>query len=125
MSPPATSKTELRQIYRNERSRLFPADVAEFSSRIADRFFATFNLTHIKVVSTFIRIPRLNEIDTSTLYFRIWRDHPDVRTAAPVIDIDSGSVKNVEFNAASEFVENRWGIREPIGSVVGPDEIDL
>ena len=125
MSGPATSKAELRRRYRDERTRLLRADVAELSRRIADRFFASFELTQTRVVSTFIRISKFNEIDTSVLYFRLWRDHPNVRTVAPVVDIEADLIESVEFTPLSELVENRWGIREPIGKVVPPEDIDL
>jgi len=125
MTAPATSKAELRRRYRDERNELLPADVAELSRRIADRFFASFDVTQTKVLSTFIRISKLNEIDTSAVYFRLWRDHPNVRTVAPVVDIESDRIDSVEFSPSSELVENRWGLREPIGKVVPSEEIDL
>src|SRR6185369_10787907 len=51
--------------------------------------------------------------------------HPNVRTVAPVVDIEADLIESVEFTPLSELVENRWGIREPIGKVVPPEDIDL
>jgi 5-formyltetrahydrofolate cyclo-ligase len=125
MSLSLQSKAELRQRYREERSRLSPGDIDSLSRSIAERFFANFDPMQIKVVSTFIRIPKLREIDTSMIYYRLWREFPNVLTVAPVVDPDTGRIESVQFDSSSELVENRWGIREPVGAAVEPEHIDL
>jgi 5-formyltetrahydrofolate cyclo-ligase len=119
------TKAELRKIYREKRSRLSLADMAALSRRIADQFFAGFNLTKLAVLSTFIRIPKFNEIDTSTIYYRLWLEFPAIRTGAPAADLVAGTIVTVEFGPSSELIETRWGIREPLGPVIPPDQIDL
>ena len=123
--PILPTKAELRRLYRERRTTLSAADIARLSRDIGDRFLDTVGLDDVKVLSTFIRLPRLNEIDTSVIYYRLWRDHPRIRTVAPSIDLESGAVENVTFTAASELVENRWGIREPLGTCIETPELDM
>jgi 5-formyltetrahydrofolate cyclo-ligase len=96
------------------------------SGRIADRFFSTVDLGRVSSLHIFIRIPRFNEIDTSNIYFRIWRDHPGIRTFAPRTDRRTGLIESVEFSAVTEFGENEWGIKEPLtGASVEPAVMDM
>jgi 5-formyltetrahydrofolate cyclo-ligase len=125
MTRVATTKSELRRVFRERRAALSPADLARSSREICDRFFGSIDLTHLKVLSTFIRIPRLNEIDTSVIYYRLWRDHPHITTVAASIDLETGAIESVEFVAKSELVENKLGIREPLGTSTPADEVDL
>lgn len=103
-----------------------PETAAAMSQQIADRFFAAVDVSAMGSLHAFIRIARLNEIDTSNIYFRLWRDHPDVRTFAPRADRLTGQMEAVEFSAATEMAENEWGIREPTtGLPVEPGVIDI
>lgn len=96
------------------------------SSQIAERFFISVDLASVKSLHTFIRIPRLNEIDTSNLYFRMWRDHPEIQTFAPRTDRATGFIESIEFSARTEFDENEWGIREPrTGAAADPASMDI
>ena len=119
-------KSELRKIYLDKRARLTAAEVAKASREIAERFFRNVELTPGCVVHTFIRIGRFNEIDTSMIYYRIWRDRPDIATAAPRTDLETGDIESVAFDASSEWNENRFGIREPAaGRLIQPTDIDV
>jgi 5-formyltetrahydrofolate cyclo-ligase len=96
------------------------------SSRIGELFFATVELTGVRTLHTFIRIARFNEIDTSNIYFRVWRDHPEIETFAPRTDPATGLLESVQFSAATEWDENEWGIREPKSEAMAePAEMDV
>lgn len=95
------------------------------SGEIAERFFAEVDLAGVRNIHTFIRIRKFNEIDTSNIYFRLWRDHPHVKTFAPRMNAATGELENVRFEAETEFTENLWGIREPVGDASDPAELDL
>lgn len=119
-------KRELREIYLKKRAALSAAEVASASRLIADRFFLSVDLTAVRTVHTFIRIDKFTEIDTSMIYYRLWRDHPNIRTAAPRTDLQTGDIDSVIFDARTELTENSWGIREPEnGETVEPHDIDL
>lgn len=120
------NKKELRKLYLEKRSSLPVAAASTASSQIADRFFENIELGRVRELHTFIRIARFNEIDTSVLFYRLWRDRPTIRTSAPRADLLSGEIESVAFDAATELAENCWRIREPVdGSVVAADDMDI
>ncbi|MBV9217772.1 MAG: 5-formyltetrahydrofolate cyclo-ligase, partial [Acidobacteria bacterium] len=93
---------------------------------IADRFFKTTDLTRVKKLHIFIRVARTHELDTSRIYFRLWRDRADIETYAPRVELGGTRMESIFFHAASELIDNKWGIREPDGDqTAGPDEFDI
>lgn len=126
ITPTKMTKSELRKSYLAKRVELSPSEAALMSSAIAERFFAEIDLEKVRALHTFIRIRKFNEVDTSVIYYRLWRDHPEIQTVAPALDPSDGELKNIAFSAASEFEENTWGIREPVGQErIEPAKIDL
>ncbi len=96
------------------------------SEQIADRFFSAVDLEPVASLHIFIRIPKFNEVESSNIYFRLWRDHPGIRTFAPRADRATGLMESVEFSAETEFGENEWGIREPLtGALAEPALMDM
>src|SRR5687768_7488478 len=118
------TKPELRKLYLEKRRSLSLGDVASMSAAISEHFFREFHPLMVTAVHTFIRIKKLNEVDTSNIYFKLWRDHPWIRTFAPTTDLRAGTLENVEFHSATELVENRWGIREPAGEDTDSEVLD-
>lgn len=119
-------KQELRGLFLEKRTALSLAEAQEKSGDIAERFLRNFDLGSVSVLHTFIRIRKFNEVDTSMIYYKIWRDFPWVRTIAPRLHYTSGGMEHIEFDAEAEFIENRWGIREPVaGRTVAAREIDM
>ena len=120
------TKAELRQLYLQKRRDLSTAEIAEASKRIADRFFWDIELDPVTTLSTFIRIPKFNEIDTSAIYYRLWKDRPWIRTFAPKTNIYTAELDNLTLFPDTPFTENRWGVREPDdGDIVDAASIDL
>jgi 5-formyltetrahydrofolate cyclo-ligase len=116
-------KADLRRRSLEARSNLTPAEVGASSGLIAERFFNEVGVEGVRSVHTFIRIPKFNEVDTSMIYFRLWRDHPEIMTSAP--RLESGELSAVPFGPETEMIESSWGIREPAGDAIDPAEIDL
>lgn len=80
----------------------------------------------MRCISTFIRIPKFHEIDTSMIYMRLWRDAPEITVTAPKIDHKTAEIESFVFTQETDLAEGRWGIREPVSKVVAaPIEIDL
>lgn len=96
------------------------------SSAIAARFFSEIDLSGVRSVHTFVRIAKLNEIDSSAIYFRLWRDHPSIVTLAPRMAAGTGELESVEFDDSTQMKANDWGISEPAGeNISDPSVIDL
>lgn len=120
------TKSQLRKLYLDRRSRIGIAEVARSSASIADRFFREVELPPGPTVLTFIRSARTNEIDTSAIYYRLWSKRPDVAVCAPRMTETGDTFDCVTFDKHSEFNANRWGIREPIdGRIVKPADLDV
>ena len=109
------TKAELRKLYLDKRAAMSAAELDAASRAIADRFFKEIDLAGVKKLHTFIRAAHKHELDSSRIYYRLWKDRADIETYAPRIDLVTGEMENVFFHAASDLTENRWGIREPDG----------
>jgi len=119
-------KSELRKIYLEKRGTMSAAELDMTSREISERFFKTVDLTKVKKLHTFIRVARTHELDTSRIYYRLWRDRADIETYAPRIALGGTRMENVFFHAASDLRENKWGIREPDGEqTASPQEFDI
>lgn len=112
ISGPMT-KAELRKLYVRKRRELSAADRAELSRRIFDRFFGAFDLSSTKFLHCYIAIEKFGEIDTTIAFRRLWHEFPDVVTAVPRVDKDSGELRHLKFTPDTELVQNVWGIHEP------------
>lgn len=119
------TKAELRKQYLERRSSLSLAEIASMSASISEQFFREVDPLTITSVHTFIRIKKLNEVDTSSIYYKIWSSHPWIRTFAPRTNRAAGRLENVEFYPAAELIENKWGIREPAGKDTDPELLDV
>ena len=119
------TKAELRKLYLQKRRELSISEIADASKQIAERFFREIDLDDVKSLSTFVRIPKFNEVDTSAIYYRLWKDRPCIRTYAPKADLDSGELENLTLFPDTPLRQNRWGIREPIsGEAIAPESLD-
>lgn len=120
------TKDELRKELLKRRRTLSSGEIVAISQQVAERFFAGVDLGSTRSLHTFIRIAKFNEIDTSMIYMRLWRDRPQITTVAPRIDHETGRMESVRFDEHTQLVEGRWGIREPAeGESVSPSEVDL
>ncbi len=106
-------KSELRHAYMAKRRSLTPDELAVGSEKIAQNFFDNTDLRDVSLLHCFIPIDRFNEIDTTHILDRLWRDFPDVKTLAPRMGISSSGIESVIFHSFTELVPNQWGIREP------------
>lgn len=120
------TKSELRKLYLAKRAEMSVGEIDAVSRAIADQFFREIDLTPVKKLHTFIRASGKHELDTSRIYYRLWKDRADIETYAPRIELGGTIMENVFFHAASDLKENTWGIREPDGEQTAePSEIDI
>lgn len=119
-------KAELRKIYLAKNTSLSIIETAEHSKTIADHFFRHIDLANVKNLHTFLRIEKYNEVDTSAIYQKVWRDFPAIRTLAPRTNVATGEIESVAFGPATELHENKWGIPEPTGEATADaSEFDM
>jgi 5-formyltetrahydrofolate cyclo-ligase len=120
------TKSELRREYLEKR-RTMARDKVESGSRlIADRLFATFDFAALKAVHCYISIGKFNEVDTTFIFDRIWREFPHVSTAVPRVDDATGELEHFYYTSDTNMVKNAWGISEPAGAErADPKEFDL
>lgn len=120
------NKADLRKEFLRKRKELSAENTLELSTRIATEFFKSFSLTVIKTLHTFIAIKSMNEPDTSLIYQRVWRDHPEILTVAPRINDTDTSIENPDFDSDTQFSLNKFSVPEPVaGTVIEPSAIDL
>lgn len=110
------NKSELRKIYLAAQKKLSAEERKTLSAHIAERFFAEIDLAKINFLHIFIPIEKFYEIDTNLIVEKIRRDFPHVETVAPRVNFQTGEMESVKFTSATEFVQNRWQIREPQSS---------
>lgn len=110
------NKSNLRKIYLEKRKNLSPAQRAERSVRIAERFFEHFDLTKIDYLHCFLPIEKFGEVDTRLIFDRTAREFPSIVTLAPRTDFESGEMESVRFDSAARLVRSKFGIDEPADS---------
>ncbi len=76
-------KAELRKIYLERQKNLSFFDKKQKSEQIADRFFNEFDLSNARFLHCFIAIEKFNEIDTTLIFTRLWREFSNVQTLCP------------------------------------------
>ncbi|MBC7899499.1 MAG: 5-formyltetrahydrofolate cyclo-ligase [Saprospiraceae bacterium] len=107
------TKAELRKIYLAKQRSLSSETRTENSQRISGQFFHHSQLDQIKVLHCFIAIEKFNEIDTTLIFQRLWREFPQMVTVVPRVDLETGEMRNLKFTPETSLVKNIWGIHEP------------
>ena len=107
------TKSELRKIYLAKQTGLSSAEKAKKCREITGLFFDHVDLGQIKILHCFIAIEKFNEIDTTFIFHRVWKDFPQMTTVVPRINFKAGEIENLKFTPVTELVKNVWEIHEP------------
>jgi 5-formyltetrahydrofolate cyclo-ligase len=119
------TKGELRKFYLDKRTKLNPAECAQFNLLLYNLFFSSVDLSFIKVLHTYLPIHRNNEPDTWPIIERIRREFPNVRISIPRVGA-GGVLENLFFEGLHQLQTTSWSIQEPKQGVPTPAEnIDL
>ncbi|HRI78040.1 MAG TPA: 5-formyltetrahydrofolate cyclo-ligase [Cyclobacteriaceae bacterium] len=119
------TKKELRKIYSEKRTRLSPSVCEQYNLQIYNYFFASLDLSFIKVLHTYLPIKKNNEPDTWMIVDRIRREFPWIQISLPKVGVD-GNLENFYFEGLHQLQNNNWGIPEPRQGVPAPvEKIDL
>ena len=102
-------------------------EVRDQSGAIRELFFEHFDLSGVRYLHCFLSIANFNEIDTTPIFERLWREFPEVKTVVPRISSGGdGMLESVVYAADTPLFENSWGIFEPAhDELVLPTEIDI
>ncbi len=106
-------KAELRKTMLQRRRALPPEEVQLRSERIAELFFEHFPLKEGQTVHVFLPIVKNNEVNTWPIIERLRLEHPEVRVAVPVTDVEQNVLTHHHLTDEAILVENPWGIPEP------------
>jgi 5-formyltetrahydrofolate cyclo-ligase len=107
------TKAELRAEFRQKRQSLSEADWQNRCEGISRLFFTSFLSRPVSVIGTFLPIESQKEVNTWLIIRRLWQDFPQIRIAAPVMDLVAGTLENYEITPETAFSKNRYGIPEP------------
>jgi 5-formyltetrahydrofolate cyclo-ligase len=119
------TKSELRKIYLQRRQQLSEAEYLHLNRLLCEHFFASIDLSFLKVVHTYLPIREKKECDTWLMVERIRREFPHIRISLPKLKAD-GEMINLYFEGMHQLEKSTWGIEEPRQGVPTPAEkIDL
>jgi 5-formyltetrahydrofolate cyclo-ligase len=118
-------KEQLRVIYKDKRKIISDHDIEKFNDLILINF-QKINLDFIQCVHTYLPSLKLCEPDTAPIIRFLEFKNPGLKVAVPRIDIHSGEMYHIHFDDASPMISNAFGINEPAGGAMIPEnEIDL
>ncbi len=119
-------KKALRKVFLTRRGELTPLQVSGFSTRIADRLVAKFQFSNIRFLHHFISLDDGVEVDTRMLAARILAENSLIRRAVPRVNNKKRELEHLELLSDTEFEKSSWGIDEPVGGRIIPEnEIDF
>jgi len=120
------TKAELRKIYLAKQKNLSPSERIEKSRQIANQFFQSFDLSKIRFLHGFIAIEKFNEVDTSLIFKRLWKEFPQMQMLVPRVNFQTREIENLKLTPETKLAENAWKIQEPTnGESVKAKEIDM
>lgn len=119
------TKKELRKIYKEKRKQLSQKDILRLDDLLLIQF-QQWPLGDVQTVLSYMPIVSKSEINMQLmldyLAFRI----PLLRIAFPVIDRPKNIFQAVAVEDDVEFLENEYGIAEPVGGEeISAEDIDL
>lgn len=116
-------KFDIRKKFKEKRRNISEHDRLKQSIKIAQIVVDSFTLKN-KVVSIFLPIERLNEVNTIFLIDHL-KDFGCI-ISTPVSDFKSLMLKHVVYNDKTILKNNDWGIPEPVeGEEIQPEDLNF
>lgn len=120
------TKKELRKVFIVKRQGLSEGEYLMVNQRLHDFFFASIDLSFVKVLHVFLTIEKQREPNTWPIIDRIRREFPHVRLSVPRVNQETGTLENFFYEGLHQLKTNTWGIPEPRQGVPTPSEkIDM
>lgn len=107
------TKQALRALYLQKRDNLSEEEYTHLNFQIYQQFFATIDLSFLKVIHTFLPITAKHEVDTWPIIDRIRREFTHIRISLPRVNPRSNTIENFYFEGLHQLTTNEWGIQEP------------
>ena len=119
------TKKELRKYHLEKRKQLAQEECAAFNLKLYNLFFASIDLSFVRVLHIYLPIGKNNEPDTWIIIDRIRREFPHIRLSIPRVAAN-GELENVFFEGMHQLEKSSLSIPEPRTGVPTPDEkIDM
>lgn len=121
-------KSDCRKVFHQLRLALSETNHQEKSLAICDHFFNSVSLAAVKMLHTFLSIPRNKEPDTWIIIRRLEKEFPDIQLVIPRVVPQTNTFENFLFENNKDLVPNKWGIPEPVAETrkkVSVQEIDM
>jgi 5-formyltetrahydrofolate cyclo-ligase len=116
------TKAELRKIYLAKRAALTELELQDLNERITSQFFATIDLSNVRVLHTFVPIEKTREPDTWLIINRIPKEYPHIQISVPKINNQTAMMDNFYLEYPEQLEKNTWGIPEPKEGIATPTE---
>ena len=117
------AKPQVRRAALARRQTLRPDEVTRRSGQLCEHLFRQFPVAAWQWLHLFLPLATRNEPDTWSIVRRMWATRPAVQLAVPVVQPDSISLRHYELTPATQLVQNRWGITEPVPSPTAAPEV--
>jgi 5-formyltetrahydrofolate cyclo-ligase len=114
------TKQELRKTYLQKRQSLTEAEYLHLNHALGEVFFASFDLSFIKVIHTFLPLTEKHEPDTWPIIDRVRREFPHIRFSLPRVNYQTNELENYFFEGLHQLKKNDWGILEPAEGIPTP-----
>jgi 5-formyltetrahydrofolate cyclo-ligase len=108
------TKKELRELFKQKRSRLKEAEVEELSMVITQRILNEITVAH-KNIHVFLPIKKFNEPDMFLLIKQLMVNGDHLYTS--LSDKNSLTLSHVKFDSETKFREDDWGIPVPENAI--------
>ena len=113
-------KRDLRQLFRNKRSKLSSQELSDASVRIFEQI-KTAKLIEGKLVMLYMSSQNLQELPTDALFSL----SGNYAICVPKIVNKDGRMEAVMWSKNTPAASNKWGIAEPLSDVyIPPENID-
>ena len=116
------TKDQIRKIYLPKRASLSEAEFSLLNRKITEQFFASIDLSIVKVLHTFLPIEKQKEVNTWLIIERVRREFPNVRISVPRINNQTSLIESYYFEGLHQMEKNTWGIMEPKQGIPTPIE---
>ena len=118
------TKKEIRKLFLEKRKALSEADYVRMNLALYGHFFASIDLSRVRVLHCYLPIADNREPDTMSIVERIRREYPHIRIVLP--KVAGQELENIYYEGPHQLETSSWGIPEPKQGVPAPAEkIDL
>lgn len=119
------TKAEVRKVFLQRRMGLSEAECLQLSHQLCENFFASVELSFVRVLHTFLPLEKNKEPNTWLILDRLRREFPHIRISLPRVT-QAGGLENFFYEGIHQLQKNSWGILEPKQGVpTEPERIDM